>query len=87
VGNRHVSEIVRQPGLAVMIAENRSLELNGSGLDTMHRSELIRGDVMISPSALQMARATQLKREARYIPYKTPLTKPRPSIFFSIAMS
>jgi len=32
-----------------MIAENRSLELNVSGLDTMHWSELIKGDVMISP--------------------------------------
>jgi hypothetical protein len=49
VGNRHISEIVRQLGLAVTIAENRSLDLNVSGLDTMHWSELIRGDVMMSP--------------------------------------
>ena len=49
VGNRHISEIVRQLGLAVTIAENRSLDLNVSGLDAMHWSELIRGDVMISP--------------------------------------
>jgi hypothetical protein len=48
-GNRHISEIVRQLGLAVTIAENRSLDLNVSGLDAMHWSELIRGDVMISP--------------------------------------